>query len=838
MGDRRHSNLAATKLRPPEPPARLIDRSRLGALLDDADEVNVPLVLVSAPAGAGKSTLASGWAATRGDVVAWLQLEESDSDPARFWVSVTAAIGRTVPDLAARLEPVVAGALGAAQVIVPALVNEVASRGDRLVIVLDDYHLIDDPDVHRGVERLLDLCPPQLTLVLLTRADPPFRLGRMRVRGRVREIRNTDLRFDSSEAAALLGTTAATLRTSVLDDLCDRTEGWAAGLVLAGLSLQRSDDPDRFVRSFRGDDRLVADYLTDELLATLDDDERGRMIEASVLHRLTGPLLDAVTGSADGSRWLDDLAARNQLVIRLDPAGEWYRYHHLFRDLLLLEARRSIADRLPALHRRAADWFETSGHPAAAVEHLLEAGDRDRAMFLMRLVGPDLLGNGQLRTLRNLLARLATGGELDAICSVLSGWDHYLTGRYSSAQQLLDRAGESLPADVDAMRLMPLRINLALGTGDVGAALAGAQQVVDAGDLESQPSELTTATGAALAWAGSAEEARKVLEIALDRTRVERRVTAHAMALVALAVAEYWSGDAAAALAAATRALDYADTSGLGDYHGIAPAITIHAATCPPDDMAGTDVGQAVEHAVALARRAATQLGLVFVLTVAGDVLLRQGSDRGRDLLDEALRAIERCPDPGIDGPMLDRVTARHRIARALPEPAGKLVEQLSERELAVLRLLPSADARLIQREHRAVVVIEARRLREPRVQKRPRRVWRAGQGVQQHLPFLVPADGLLPGRVHDHSDDHRAVLGAGADGGSIAQPEHLHRPAVDEFVRTAGRVPDTTAPYKRRLAIAGQPDAKNVEVKCDHRSRRRAVGAEGAQARHARHRP
>ena len=273
---------------------------------------------------------------------------------------------------------------------------------------------------------------------------------------------------------------------------------------------------------------------------------------------------------------------------------------------------------------------------------------------------------------------------------LLSGWDHYLTGRYASAQLLLDRAGASLPVDVDPMRLMPLRINLALGTGDVGAALAGAQQVVDAGDLEARPSELTTATGAAFAWAGMVEEARTVLAVALDRTRAERRVTAHAMALVALAVAEYWSGDTAAAFAAATRALDYAETSGLGDYHGIAPAITIHAATCPPDDMAGTDVQQAVEHAVELARRAATQLGLVFVLTLAGDVLLAGGSERGRDLLDEALRAIATCPDPGIDGPMLDRLTARHRIARVLPEPVGVLVEQLSERELAVLRLLPS----------------------------------------------------------------------------------------------------------------------------------------------------
>jgi LuxR family maltose regulon positive regulatory protein len=686
VGERPNSNLAATKLRPPVPPVRLVDRTRLGAVLDEAHAAEVPLVLVSAPAGSGKSTLVACWAAARTGAVAWLQLEESDADPARFWVSVTAAIGRTNPEIAAHLEPLVAGSLGAGQVVVPALVNEAAALTERLVVVLDDYQVIDDADVHRGVERLIDLCPPQLTLLLITRADPPFRLGRMRVRGRVREIRAGDLRFDPSEAAALLGAAADRLDGQRIDDLCERTEGWAAGLVLAGLSLERTDDTDRFVDSFRGDDQLVVGYLTDELLAVLDDDERRRMVEAAVLHRLSGPLLDTVTGSDDGARWLDGLAARNQLVIRLDAVGEWYRYHHLFRDMLLLEARRSIPDRVPELHRRAAAWYEASGHPAAAVDHLLEAGDREHTMYLMRFVGPDLLGSGQLRTLRNILGQLAAGGELDAICSILSGWDHYLTGRYESAQHLLDRATATLPADVDPMRTMPLRINLALGTGDVAAALAGAREVIAKGDVEARPSELTTATGAAFAWAGLAEDARAALAIALVRTEAEKRITAHAMALVAAAIVEFHSAGDQAACAAAQRALDFATTSGLGEYHGIAPAIAIRAATCPRDTTATAEA----ERAIALGRRATTMLGLVFVLTLAGDVLLREGADRGRELLDEARQMIQRCPDAGINVPLLERVAARHRVARSRRSPATGLVEQLSEREMAVLRYLPS----------------------------------------------------------------------------------------------------------------------------------------------------
>lgn len=686
VGEWASGNLAATKLRPPVPPARLVDRARLGAVLTEADATDVPLVLVSAPAGSGKSTLVAGWAAARPGAVAWLQLEETDADPARFWISVTAAIGRALPELADRLAPLVAGSLGAGPVVVPALVNELAALPGRLVLVFDDYHVIDTPEVHGSVERLIDLAPPQLTLVLVTRADPPFRVGRMRVRGRVREIRAGDLRFDSSEAAALLGASGTGLDPQRLDQLCERTEGWAAGLVLAGLSLERTDDTARFVRDFRGDDQLVAGYLTDELLGALDEVERRRMVEAAVLHRLSGPLLDVVTGSTDGARWLDELAARNQLVIRLDTVGEWYRYHHLFRDLLLLEARRSMADRLPDMHRRAAAWFETSGHRAAAVDHLLAAGDREQAMLLMRLVGPDLLGSGQLRTLRNILGKLSAGGELDAICASLAGWDHYLTGNYEEARRLLDRATATLPADVDPMRTMPLRINLALGTGDVAEALAGARAVVAAGEIEARPSELTTATGAAFAWAGLTEDARATLAVALDRTQAEQRVTAHAMALVAAAVVEFHRTPDERAGAAAQRALDFATTSGLGEYHGIAPAIAIRAATGPVGEAAVADA----EHAAAVARRTTTRLGLVFVLTLAGDIVSAADAARGRALLDEARQLIEQCPDPGINRPLFERVAARHRITRARPAPTNGLVEQLSERELAVLRHLPS----------------------------------------------------------------------------------------------------------------------------------------------------
>ena len=225
--------MAATKLRPPAPPVRLVERARLESILDEGMREGVPLMLVSAPAGSGKSTLIAAWAAARPEPVAWLQIEDSDSDPAGFWSFLVAAVGRCLPGVAGQVHPVVIGSQGDDRVVVPAIVNAVVDNDQPAVVIVDDYHLIDNPDVHRGFERLVDLCPAQLTIVLATRVDPPFRLGRMRVRNRIKEVRAHDLRFATDEALTLLGPVGRALLPERLDALCARTEGWAAGLVLA-----------------------------------------------------------------------------------------------------------------------------------------------------------------------------------------------------------------------------------------------------------------------------------------------------------------------------------------------------------------------------------------------------------------------------------------------------------------------------------------------------------------------------------------------------------------------------------------------------------------------------
>lgn len=683
--------IAATKLRPPAPPTRLVERTRLDDTLDDGIDRHVPLILASAPAGSGKSTLLAAWGAGHAARLAWMQVEDADSDPARFWPSLVAAIGRPRPDLAHQLAPLVVGSRGDDRVIVPATVNALVDGGEGLIVVIDDYHLIDNERVHRGVEHLIDLCPPELTVVISTRVDPPFRLARLRVRHRVTEIRAEDLRFAGDEAAPLLGAGTAVSAT-VLDELCARTEGWAAGLVLAGLSLARASDPDRFVEAFRGDDQLVVSYLSDELLATMDADDRHRLLETSVLDRLTGPLVDAVTASTGGSEWLTETATHNQLIIRLDNVGEWFRYHHLLRDLLVLEAQRTFPGRVPELHRRAAHWFESQADHAGAVGHHLAAGDTAAAMKLMRYVGPDLLGKGQIRTLRTLLDHIGTAASTDTVCALLWGWYRYLTGGYVEAQQWLDTAIAVAPPAFDPVIAVPLQINVSLGRGDVASALAAARDVTATQQLARRPAELATAVGSAYAWAGVADDARTALAFAVTRATSEHRRTAHTLALVSLAIVESEAGSVAAARAAAERATSTAESLGLPGYHGIAPAFAVRARTA----NVPTDARADVAHAIELARRGTTTLGLAYVLTACGDTLLDLGDDTGMALLDEAGAVIDRCPDPGIAGHYLTRTCARHQLASAPPKRSAVLVEQLTEREIGVLHFLPT---NLSQRE-------------------------------------------------------------------------------------------------------------------------------------------
>ncbi|MEL6984103.1 MAG: AAA family ATPase [Actinomycetota bacterium] len=436
--------LVATKLTAPTLPGQLVQRPRLEDALDRAvQDPTIRVVLVSAPAGSGKSTLVAGWSMARTDG-AWLQTDPADRDAARFWAHVVAALERVAPGIVETLRPHIAPSAGDPGPLIDRLVN-ILAHSSPVTLVIDDYHLVSNPAIDDAVERLIELAPDTLTLVLLTRLDPSIRLSRLRVTGRLLEVRAADLRFLEDEAAGLLDphsgsvTTSATSTPPATDEqvrvLCARTEGWAAGLVLARMSLAAAGDQDAFVEAFRGDDRLVVDYLTDEFLAQTDADDRRRLIATSVLDEMSGPLVDAVCDTSDGISWLEELAARNQLVVGLGRSSEWYRYHHLLRDVLRMKAEAS--NTVDDLHRRAGAWHREHGDPDRAAEHLLEAGDLDAAADVIADHSMDLLNVGQVETVSGYLQRLGSAVSGHLRCALLVGWIHAVQGRTDDAERSL-----------------------------------------------------------------------------------------------------------------------------------------------------------------------------------------------------------------------------------------------------------------------------------------------------------------------------------------------------------------------------------------------------------------
>jgi LuxR family transcriptional regulator, maltose regulon positive regulatory protein len=377
--------LLATKLHVPHPQPGFVSRPRLAAALDEG--LARQLVLVCAPAGSGKTVLLADWAGRDGRLVAWLSLDAADNDPARFWRHVVAALDRVRPGIAERAGPLLGPpAPPSFEGLVTALVNELAAQPgeDEVLLVVDDYHLIEAQSVHASLEFLVEHLPPGLDLVVASRADPPLPLPRLRAGGRLAELRAADLRFTAEEAAALLReATGGELPGEAVAALAARTEGWAAGLQLAALSLRGQADPAGFVAAFSGSHRYVLDYLTEEVLERQGEQLRGFLLETSVLDRLSGPLCDAVTGRTDGQAMLEQVERAGLFLVPLDEVRGWWRYHHLFADLLQARLQQERPGRVPALHRNAAVWCEDRGLANDAVRHVLAAGEPVWAARLM-----------------------------------------------------------------------------------------------------------------------------------------------------------------------------------------------------------------------------------------------------------------------------------------------------------------------------------------------------------------------------------------------------------------------------------------------------------------------
>src|SRR3954454_11707141 len=491
------SPLLETKLYIPKVRRRLVTRPRLSERLSRGSESK--LTLVSAPAGFGKTTLVAEWlAATPHERhAAWLSLDPSDNRAGSFWPYVIAALQTVVPDVGATAISLLESPQTPITSVLATLLNDLRGLPRGIVLVLDDYHVVDANDIQDGMAYLIEPLPPQVHLVVTTRADPALPLGRWRGRGELIEIRAADLRFTPEEAAAYLnGVMKLELTGRDVLALEGRTEGWIAALQLAALSIQGRDDPADFIAGFAGNDRYIVDYLTDEVLHRQPEHVRQFLLQTSVLGRLSGPLCDAVTGRDGGRAMLEALDRGNLFLVPLDDRRRWYRYHHLFADVLQAHLLDEQPDVARGLHRRASTWHAENGDRSEAVDHALAGEDFGRAADLMEPAIPELRRNRQEATLRRWLealpealfrvrpvlpmgvvASLMTRGDLEGVEERPRGAEGWLAPTN-------DRTAAMIVVDEEEFRTLPTAISMyragtALVRGDVAGTMTHARRALD-----------------------------------------------------------------------------------------------------------------------------------------------------------------------------------------------------------------------------------------------------------------------------------------------------------------------------------------------------------------------
>jgi LuxR family maltose regulon positive regulatory protein len=686
-----------TKFRAPRARKDWIQR---GELVDYVAGVSTSLLLVTAPAGFGKTTLVAQWDASPGEdrAFAWVSLDPDDNDPAHLWWHVTSALQRACPafDPAAVLDAFRLQRPDFAGVVLPLLLNELARLPEPVVLVLDDYHVIRDRDCQDQVAFALQHVPPAVQFVLITRADPGLPLARLRATGEMTEIRAQELRFRPAQVAELVARVAGVEPAPQdLADLAERTEGWPAGVYLAALSLRGHPSPGAFIRQFTGDSRFIVDFLAEEVLSRQPAEVRQFLTRTSVLSRFCAPLCDAVVGSQDAAEVIGVLERDNLFVVPLDDTRQWFRYHHLFAQVLRSELARSEPGMLPALHQRASAWFLQSGLADEAVSHALAAGDTAAVTSLIAWHWYAYVASGQVATVRRWLRSLGNEAvSTDPVAAHCAAWTAALSGDRDELRRWLPVVKSAthdgpLPDGFRSMQSSAALLQATFGFDGIGPMRDAAVEAIRLEPDHASPYHALAraAYATALYWSGDRAGAAEQAQAALSSPSSIGLVRMLAFAVLSLTQADAGEHSRAEQLAHSAREVLADAGPGFSDApQGSVVYTASGAAAAGRGELSGAR--REFERALELRRRypGISPWATLEVLLRLAALLLDCGDQpQAAVLLTEARQLLDAFPDGA--GAQLDRLyRVERRLAGQPPEmpPAGPL----TERETAVLRLL------------------------------------------------------------------------------------------------------------------------------------------------------
>jgi LuxR family maltose regulon positive regulatory protein len=687
-----------TKLEVPSAPRLVVRENLIDAL---SAGLSQPLTVVYGPAGSGKTMLVAQWGASAREErpVAWLSLEAGDNDPARFWMYVIEALRSVQPGIGeASLAMLRAPGVNLVEEALPALVNELAAVSGQFVLVLDDYHAIEDERIHEGMASLIEHLPATLRIVMTSRVEPPLALGRLRARAQLNEIDAVQLRLSLSEAESMLNELHGLgLTPEAVRRLHDLTEGWAAGLYLAVLSMRGREDASEFVASFTGSDRRVVDYLAAEVLGEQPEAELDFMLCTGMLDRFCAPLCDAVIGARDSRAMLDRIERVNYFLIPLDPRHEWYRYHHLFGELLRHALERRQPGRAAELHDRAGRWFRDSGMVSEAVGHLTAAGELDAASELIYDNWLAFTNAGQRETVARWMGDLPRGYIAgDGRLCLAQARTALTVGERAEILRWVDLATQAprnnpgehaaLAEEVTVIRAAACQL-----LGDMRQAEELAQRLAPLDGSSIWHSLAACVLGTSARFFDANDDAKALLDTAMSLGSGEPNFIVSMLSLGRLALIAADRGDWRECNTKIEAAFDVVRANGLEEYW-ICTSAHIARGRRFGHDRRPTEALVELERAVSLARRGAGLVDVSYALTTLAELRRDMGDRRAaRELVLEARELLSSAPEPGTLAPRLvGRAESALRLVLDVSGGRPVVTDELTAREQTVLDLLPT----------------------------------------------------------------------------------------------------------------------------------------------------